>query len=181
MCFEISAPHTDPCQHYSSSATPHITPEHIDDASESLVTPFPAFKSSAEEPLYTEINIPMPALPTRPKPASASLSPPPASRSRARSLSALSPFHRRRDSSSSASSTASAMESEEWPRKKEVKSREIAALMNLGQKGRRSRSGTIDALAVVPTVLVLSAELFTPGQGGGRKDSKVGRWEDSIR
>jgi hypothetical protein len=29
----------------------------------------------------------------------------------------------------------------------------------------RGRRGTIDALAVVPAVLVLSAELFTPGVG----------------
>lgn len=30
-------------------------------------------------------------------------------------------------------------------------------------KGRK-RSGTVDALAIVPAVLVLSAELFTPGK-----------------
>lgn len=38
--------------------------------------------------------------------------------------------------------------------------------MDLEQKGRRGRSSTVDALAVVPAVLVLSAELFTPGEGG---------------
>lgn len=60
-------------------------------------------------------------------------------------------------------------------------------MMNLRHQSKRSRSGTIDALAVVPAVLVLSAELFTPeeenGRGGreGRKDSGVGRWEDGIR
>jgi hypothetical protein len=55
------------------------------------------------------------------------------------------------------------------------------------QKKRTSRSGTLDALAVVPAVLMLSAELFTPGSGdrkvdgGRRKDSGVGRWEEGIR
>ena len=58
-------------------------------------------------------------------------------------------------------------------------------MMDLRQQGRKGRSGTIDALAVVPAVLVLSAELFTPGMGdvkeGRRKDSGGGRWEDGIR
>jgi hypothetical protein len=57
--------------------------------------------------------------------------------------------------------------------------------MDLRHQSKRSRSGTIHALAVVPAVLVLSAELFTPGAGGAqgakRKDSGVGRWEDGIR
>lgn len=58
--------------------------------------------------------------------------------------------------------------------------------MDLRHQGKkRSRNGTIDALAVVPAVLVLSAELFTPGdgknEGSRRKDSGVGRWEDGIR
>lgn len=62
-------------------------------------------------------------------------------------------------------------------------------MMDLRHQNKKGRSGTIDALAVVPAVLVLSAELFTPGVGGGhgdekrgkRKDSGVGRWEDGIR
>lgn len=80
--------------------------------------------------------------------------------------------------------------------------------MNLSHASKKtSRRGTVDALAVVPAVLVLSAELFTPGSGkveregggkgqedgkgmgkgdghgggGARKDSGVGRWEDGIR
>ena len=60
--------------------------------------------------------------------------------------------------------------------------------MDLNHQSKRNRSGTIDALAVVPTLLVLGAELFTPGSGdvegrgkGGRKDSGVGRWEDAVR
>lgn len=56
-------------------------------------------------------------------------------------------------------------------------------MMNLNHQNKRNRSGTVDALAVVPAVLVLSAELFTPGQGneGRRKDRGVTRWEDGIR
>lgn len=58
-------------------------------------------------------------------------------------------------------------------------------MMNLRHHSKRGRSGTIDALAVVPAVLVLSAELFTPGGEevgeGRRKDSGVGRWEEGIR
>lgn len=55
--------------------------------------------------------------------------------------------------------------------------------MDLRHQSKKGRSsGTIDALAVVPAVLVLSAELFTPGEKEGRrKDSGVGRWEDGIR
>ena len=60
-------------------------------------------------------------------------------------------------------------------------------MMNLRHHGKRGRSGTIDALAVVPAVLVLSAELFTPGgeevgvAEGRRKDSGVGWWVEGIR
>lgn len=67
-------------------------------------------------------------------------------------------------------------------------------MMDLKHQNKKGRRGTIDALAVVPAVLVLSAELFTPGSGQGegegaggkegrgrRKDSGVGRWEDGLR
>lgn len=59
-------------------------------------------------------------------------------------------------------------------------------MMDLKHHSKKNKSGTIDALAVVPAVLVLSAELFTPmsgddGRVGKRKDSGVGRWEDGIR
>jgi hypothetical protein len=50
--------------------------------------------------------------------------------------------------------------------RKVVRNRDIVAAMDLGHHGReRGRRGTVDALAVVPAVLVLSAELFTPGVG----------------
>ncbi|QRC95888.1 hypothetical protein JI435_055270 [Parastagonospora nodorum SN15] len=140
-----------------------------------------------EEPLYTEINIPLPRLPSPPQtptnppqgfqlsPPSSSLSPPPShSRSRSRSLSAfsLSPFRSR----SSSTSTTATTTPERLVKPSILRSREVAAAMDLEQKGRRGRSSTIDALAVVPAVLVLSAELFTPGgekscgrRGKGRK------------
>ena len=60
-------------------------------------------------------------------------------------------------------------------------------MMDLKHQNKKvGRNGVIDALAVVPAVLVLSAELFTPGseeqaKGGRRKDSGVGKWEDGIR
>jgi hypothetical protein len=50
--------------------------------------------------------------------------------------------------------------------------------MNPLHRSKRGRSGTVDALAVVPAVLVLSAELFTPGDGG---KARGGRWADGIR
>ena len=65
---------------------------------------------------------------------------------------------------------------EAWPRiKKEVKSKEVAAAMDFRRRDRRS--GTIDALAVVPALLVLSAELFTPGEEGKKRE---GKWEDGM-
>ncbi|KAH9878227.1 hypothetical protein J1614_003444 [Plenodomus biglobosus] len=138
-----------------------------------------------DSPLYTEINIPLPRLPaphTLKSPSQPQTSPP-TQRHRSRTLSSLSPFHRRPCSPSSPPKDA-----EEWPRirKEIVKSRETHAMMDLAHHGKKSRRGTIDALAVVPAVLVLSAELFTPGSGEGekvgrRKDSGVGRWEDGIR
>lgn len=155
------------------------------------ILPVPTEKLEAiyESPLYTEINIPLPRLLTpkasRPSstPSQAQLpSPPtPTNRSRSRTLSALSPFHR------STSTSPSPKDAEEWPRirKDRVKSKEVYAMMDLGHHGKKNRRGTIDALAIVPAVLVLSAELFTPGSGdatrGKRKDSGVGRWEDGIR
>lgn len=118
-----------------------------------------------EEPLYTEINIPLPPLPKpRAHPALTG------KRTKAHSISSFRPFHHRGPSSESTRKSG-----EEWPRiKKEVKSKEVASAMNLA--GKHHRSGTIDALAVVPAVLVLSAELFTPGI----QKSKVGKWEDGM-
>lgn len=120
-----------------------------------------------EEPLYTEINIPLPPLP-KPK-VNPMLT---GKRPKSHSISSFRPFHRRGSSSDSTRKSG-----EDWPRiKKEVKSREVAAAMNLTSRSRRS--GTIDALAVVPAVLVLSAELFTPGDG--EKKKRGGKWEDGM-
>ncbi|KAF2439545.1 hypothetical protein P171DRAFT_490240 [Karstenula rhodostoma CBS 690.94] len=115
-----------------------------------------------EKPLYTEINIPLPPLP-KPKALAGK-------RPKSHSISSFRPFHGRGSSSDSTRKSG-----EEWPRiKKEVKSSEVAVAMNLA--GKHHRSGVIDALAVVPAVLVLSAELFTPGA----EKSRVGKWEDGM-
>ncbi|KAF1848940.1 uncharacterized protein K460DRAFT_83063 [Cucurbitaria berberidis CBS 394.84] len=153
------------------------SPQHDLDAPV-LATPEYEFHPRYEEPLYTEINIPLPhipqAKPSRPSEASSSsssvalgLSSPPAkSRGRSRTLSSLSPFRRRSSSVSSLGGASGSKETEEWPRirKDIVKSREVHAMMDLKHQNKRGRSGTIDALAVVPAVLVLSAELFTAGE-----------------
>lgn len=182
MCCEVVTSHSDSFCDFSSTTSAITTPDAAPEPS-LFVTPLASPKPDEDgSPLYTEINIPLPAVPAPSKQTHSSqqsLSPPAKSRSRAVSLSSLSPF-RRRSSSISTSGRAS----EEWPRiKKEVKNREVAAAMNLSHQNKRTRSGTIDALAVVPAVLVLSAELFTPGasNAGSRKDSGVGRWEDGIR
>ncbi|KAF1951604.1 hypothetical protein CC80DRAFT_508786 [Byssothecium circinans] len=131
-------------------------------------------KYDANEPLYTEINIPLPPLPKQKRFESTSTS-----RPRAHTLHYFRPFHRRGSSSESTSSKMSAAGNEAWPRiKKEIKSKEIAAAMDLKQGHRRNR--TLDALAVVPTVLVLSAELFTPEEGGRKKGKGDGKWEDGM-
>jgi len=178
MCCEVVTPHVDPFCSFDSSSPAVTTPTATPEPSPFAV-PLESPKTDEDEELYTEINIPLPAVPAPPKEAQKSLSPPPKSRSRAVSLSSLSPFRRR-----SSSISSSGRPSEDWPRiRKEVKNKEIAAMMNPNHQNKRSRSGTIDALAVVPAVLVLSAELFTPGQGsnGRRKNNGVGRWEDGIR
>ncbi|KAH6621770.1 hypothetical protein C7974DRAFT_377444 [Boeremia exigua] len=179
MCCEVTTPHVDPFCDFDSSTSAVASPDAAPELPPFVV---PLASPQAEEdksPLYTEINIPLPALPTPPKHAQQSLSPPPKSRSRAVSLSSLSPFRRRSSSISSLGGI-----SEDWPRiRKEVKNKEIAAMMNPNHQNKRNRSGTIDALAVVPAVLVLSAELFTPGQERSekRKGSGVGRWQDGLR
>ena len=156
------------------------------------------FSLHYDGPLYTEINIPLPhvrmnATQDAAQTTSSALPSEVAAdktRPRSRTLSSLSSWRNRRSSSSSSTYTpslSSPKESEEWPRirKDVVKSREVNAMMDLRHQSKRGRSGTVDALAVVPAVLVLSAELFTPGTGdakeGRRKDSGVGKWEDGIR
>ncbi|KAF1939484.1 hypothetical protein EJ02DRAFT_504780 [Clathrospora elynae] len=184
--------HCDP----PSTVDPPPTPPHPT-LDLSLVTPSsvpePSFLPHYETPLYTEIAIPLPHLPTPRHPSPSPCSPAnPPPRPRSRTLSSLSPFLHLRSSSTS-SSSYNQKDSEEWPRirKDVIKSKEVHAMMDLrhANKRHRNRSGTIDALAVVPAVLVLSAELFTPGTGEGgkedrgkvRKYSGVGRWEDGIR
>lgn len=125
-----------------------------------------------DSPLYTEINIPLPPLPGTP-PAAAIVTPtsPKArdSRDRAHTLHSFSPFHRRRSSSPSATISG------DEPVKHHEKRLELS--MRGASKGHRRRSGTIDA-AIVPAVMVLSAELFTPGEGDrGRKIDTKDRLE----
>lgn len=179
MCCEVVTSHVNTTYAFDSSISTITTPGITSEPSPVAVASTSPKSGDSEGALYTEINIPLPAVPTPPKEARQTLSPPSKSRSRAVSLSSLSPF-RSRGSSISSSGRAS----EEWPRiKKEVKNKEIAAMMNLNHQSKRNRSGTIDALAVVPAVLVLSAELFTPGQeSDARRRSRGGsRWEDGIR
>ncbi|RMZ67533.1 hypothetical protein GMOD_00001469 [Pyrenophora seminiperda CCB06] len=190
------------CEPFPTVDTSAITPLHDHDApvldSPDLSTTYEPFSLHYESPLYTEINIPLPNVSfnnTQNATQTASSMPPSEvatdkTRPRSSTLSSLSSWRHRRSSSSSstyAPSLSSSKESEEWPRirKDVVKSREVNAMMDLRRQSKRGRSGTIDALAVVPAVLVLSAELFTPGTGntkeGRRKDSGVGKWEDGIR
>jgi hypothetical protein len=165
-------------------ATPSPSPSPTHE-SEANMSHFENFDSDAtihhinihdDEPLYTEINIPLPRLPTPPPqtPASPSinrncLSPPPThSRSRSRSLSSFSLFRPRSSSTSSSQTSQSIDVPDRLVKPSILKSREVAAAMNLGHQSKRGRSSTVDALAVVPAVLVLSAELFTPGSKGGK-------------
>lgn len=45
----------------------------------------------------------------------------------------------------------------------------IELSMSAASKGRRKRTGTVDA-AIAPAIMVLRAELFTPGQGDREKN-----------
>ncbi|KAF1830861.1 hypothetical protein BDW02DRAFT_582534 [Decorospora gaudefroyi] len=192
------------CESLDSAPT---TPQHDHEAPILTTTTLEEpFSLHYETPLYTEINIPLPRLPPpTPQPqtlATTTDAAPAPSRGRSHTLSALSPFRHRRSCSSSSTASSHAYSSsmrapdsrhssEEWPRirRDRVKSREVHAMMDLRHQNKRNRSGTVDALAVVPAVLVLSAELFTPGAGdgdgdGGRGRGKKGgggRWEDGIR
>jgi hypothetical protein len=137
------------------------TPTH-ESSAPILTLDEPMKEETEQEPLYTEINIPLPRLPSpsynsQPQPPT-SLSPPPQSRSRSRSLSLFRPR------SISLSSRPSLDRKSEDTSRKTIRNRDIVAAMDLSHQSR-GRRGTIDALAVVPAVLVLSAELFTPGVG----------------
>jgi hypothetical protein len=168
-------------------APPSMSPESPSTPTHEYSAPMlsldnPINEKAEEEPLYTEINIPLPRLPSpsSPQPPT-SLSPPPQSHSRSRSRS-LSLFRPRSISlSSSRHSEDRKSEDSTASSRRVVRNRDIVAAMDLGQKSR-GRRGTVDALAVVPTVLVLSAELFTPGEGkGGREGRREVRWEEGIR
>lgn len=52
--------------------------------------------------------------------------------------------------------------------------------MDLGHQSKRGRSSTVDALAVVPAVLVLSAELFTPGEEKEEKEERGRKSSASV-
>ncbi|KAF1917620.1 hypothetical protein BDU57DRAFT_528204 [Ampelomyces quisqualis] len=134
-------------------------------ANEFSAPPILEHNKNSTEPLYTEINIPLPNLPSSPQSPPAqqceSLLPPQLHSSRSRPLSS-SLFSRPRSSSSSSNAEG------HYIRPSLLKSREIAAAMDLSHQNKRNRRGTIDALAVVPAVLILSAELFTPGASGGK-------------
>lgn len=128
---------------------------------------------SPQEPLYTEINIPLPQL-QKPRPSSSYST----LRNRAHSLHpSFKPFHRRGSSSDSSSSTQGYAAPRPVREEPVVKSREVAAAMDLRKRHRRSR--TVDALAVVPAVLILRAELFTPGEVDERSRREV-KWEDGM-
>ena len=118
-----------------------------------------------DSPLYTEINIPLPALPQPPSgveavssPATAHLASPSQSRSRAHTVHSISPFQRHRNRSSSPEEARS--ERPQQPRQQHPNHHGLS-LRTLARG--RSRSGTIDA-AIIPAVLVLKAELFTPSE-----------------
>jgi hypothetical protein len=139
-----------------------------------LTSPEPNYlEPQYESPLYTEINIPLPPLPGTPVTTATPITPvgptsPKSSRSRAHTLHSFSPFHRRRSSSPS----ASIPEIEYGPKKHQEKRIELS--MRDVSKGRKKRSGTVGA-AIVPAVMVLSAELFTPGEGASGNDMEPGK------
>ncbi|CAI6342407.1 unnamed protein product [Periconia digitata] len=154
----------------TASTTPIITSTQTQD--EYMYPPFTIndLKRDPKEPLFTEINIPLPSLPKKGPSTYAHL------RTRAHSLQSLRPFHRRGSSSDSSTSKSSASRVAQEP--SSVKSREVAAAMDLGKRHRRSR--TIDALAVVPAVLVLRAELFTPVSKSSKLSRGEVKWEDGM-
>ncbi|KAF2707883.1 hypothetical protein K504DRAFT_458370 [Pleomassaria siparia CBS 279.74] len=127
-------------------------------STESMSSP-PLTKSvpspTIEEPLYTEIRIPLPRLAQQPPSWSKSKSKSPytsactsTSRSRAHTIaSSLSPFHKRISSSPGA-------RREQGSNDAKNVTRDLAS--------RKKRAETVGALAVLPAVLMLSAELFTP-------------------
>jgi hypothetical protein len=120
----------------------HFPSESTSTNSSPLTTPL----SDSGEPLYTEIRIPLPKIAQPPTSTSTS-------RYRAHTLaSSFSPFHKRRSSSPSAGKNL----------EKEKEKRASTGSMMKDLVTRKKRSGTVDALAVLPAVLIMSAELFTP-------------------
>jgi hypothetical protein len=136
---------------YPAPTTPELDPSP-------LTTPESRYaEPHYETPLYTEINIPLPTLPQSSTSAvehsSAASSKPTGRRKRAHTLHSISPFHKSH-SSSPEGAVKQQQQNHQHPNHHGLSLRTLA-------KGR-SRSGTIEA-AIVPAVLVLKAELFTPG------------------
>ncbi|KAF2742372.1 hypothetical protein M011DRAFT_481761 [Sporormia fimetaria CBS 119925] len=113
-------------------------------------------QSNNDVPLYTEINIPLPRLSASPAGASSGSPRTAAKHGHSKSLSAFPGFHSRSSSTSTTSSTESERRVRYAPR--------IELSMAAAGKGTKARRATIEA-AIVPAAMVLSAELFTPGQG----------------
>jgi hypothetical protein len=167
-------------QTMSPESPTQTTPTHESSAPVLCLSPG-SETSTEEEPLYTEINIPLPRLASPVSPPS-TLPPalPPTNtcsdlaspssdvhngqqersrpRSRARSLSLFRP----RSLSLSNFSISPRPTSLDQARQSTSSSSSSTSLI-LSHQSKRGRSGTVDALAVVPAVLMLRAELFTPG------------------
>jgi hypothetical protein len=114
------------------SAPRSPSPTHESDATMLSIPDFE--KPAYEEPLYTEINIPLPRLPSPPQsiPTTTSPSIKSTTHTRARSLSTFSPFRSR-------SSSSPSRKSEDSPRVRPsiLKNREVAAAMDLTHQSKR--------------------------------------------
>ncbi|KAF2260060.1 hypothetical protein CC78DRAFT_547828 [Lojkania enalia] len=105
-----------------------------------------------EEPLYTEIRIPLPPVPKQYKKGYMDPTKP---RSRAHTLSSFLPFQHHHRTSSSSSTKSDPETSKEGS--------VVGSLKNSVVKGRK-RGQTLEALAVAPAMLMLKTELFTPAE-----------------
>ncbi|KAF2737452.1 hypothetical protein EJ04DRAFT_510320 [Polyplosphaeria fusca] len=118
-----------------------------------------------DEPLYTEINIPLPPLPKQfaNKTSLAPESPKP--RSRSHTLHSMLPFHHRRSSSTE---SEKAVKFKHFPDMDSESSNDTphtaSSIKSIIRGRRRNQTVGAGALAVAPAVLMLRAELFTPGE-----------------